>query len=284
MATSGLFGLAITLSIVGQSGPASPTPQPASQPVGQPVSQPIPRQSTEDQDAKTIADLKALRTIDDARRGPDSRRDEILNRKRLQQVDAGAEDRSPLDVSLRNMQPELMAMPIGFSKVYVDPADPTQYVRADGALFAVFPYSIYKRTKKGRIALIPTSTIFRIGMPAHMYVEPRTDPFEGASPERKDGLLGDGPSAGGRMNTRVNLFLGAVSNATGHEPRSMDTSAFRRQATSEDDRSVSVNSGRDEPDFAHRELPTFLRDESYRRAFFESLRQRRPTGTSTAAG
>lgn len=272
-----------TLCLLSMLAQAPPAPTPPAGTGTQRVAEPIERRPTEEMDDRTRADLKSQREIDNLRRGPDAHRDQILQRQRLQPVDAGVEDRSTLDVSLRNMQPELSAMPTGFSRVYVDPVDPEQYVRADGALYAVFPFSEYKRTKKGTLVLIPTSTIFRIGRRAHFPMMQRPDPFMDAAPERIDARSPVMPSTGERMDTRVNLFRGTGQVTTSTPAvrannESRDASRVEQDPTSgEGDRAISQNEPRDEPDFANRTLPEFLTNESYRRAFFESLRERRPT-------
>ena len=271
------LGTACLLSILAQVPPAPPA---SSGTIAQRAAEPIERRPTEEMDERTRADLKSQREVDNLRRGPDAHRDQILQRQRLQPVDAGVEDRSTLDVSLRNMQPELMAIPTGFSRVYVDPVDPEQYIRADGALYAVFPFSEYRKTKKGTVVLIPTSTIFRIGPRAHYSMVQRPDPFLDAAPERVDSRSPVTPSTGGRMDTRVNLFRGtgqvtAATPAVRARNETRDASRVERDPTSgEGDRAISQNEPREEPDFANRTLPEFLTNESYRRAFFESLRTR----------
>lgn len=263
--------IALAALIVAQAGSPSGSPAGTSGGSGtgtvtpQPVSQPFPRRSIDDADARAAAELRSHRELDDRKRGPDAMRDEILHRRRLQPVDAGAEDRNALDTSLRDLQPEAMAMPTGFTRVYVDPANPGQYVRANGALYAVFPYSEYQRTKKhGTIALIPTSTIFRIGLPARMPIEVREDPFQGAAPERHDERRSQIGAGVGRIDTRLDLYRGDDGAQAG------------RRAAAQESRALAIDQPRDEPDFGHRSLPTFLTDESYRRAFFASLRERRP--------
>ncbi len=71
-------------------------------------------------------------------------------------------DTSSLATSLRVMEPGLQA-PSGFSQVYRVPGAQGQFMRADGALFAVFPQSNYVQFRGMDIPVIPAGTVFHIG-------------------------------------------------------------------------------------------------------------------------
>lgn len=88
---------------------------------------------------------------------------------RLQPVDAGVADRSPLAVSQRVVPTDLRA-PSAFDRVYrldggMQPAGQqrTYYARKQGALTAVFPQSQYFDTSIGSIPEVPAGTVFYIG-------------------------------------------------------------------------------------------------------------------------
>lgn len=82
----------------------------------------------------------------------------------LEIVDPGMADISPLSTSLRQLDHGL-AIPTDFEHVYRLPGDRDRFVRADGALFAVFPQSEYAPTRFGDVPLIPANTVFYIGAP-----------------------------------------------------------------------------------------------------------------------
>lgn len=84
------------------------------------------------------------------------------NRPRLEIVDAGREDVGPLGTSLRS-DPVDQRLPTGFERVYRVPGSSTLLMRGNGALFAVFEESVYRRSG----AALPPGTVFHIGMPDH---------------------------------------------------------------------------------------------------------------------
>lgn len=268
----------VLLLVLAADGPVPPIPTPGAgtgtQGSGGPVqrsSQPLPVRPIESEDEAARNAKREYLAAEQRRRGPDGNRDEILNRTRLQPVDSEIEDRSALDVSLRTTQPEMLAMPMGFSRVYVDPANPDRYVRANGALFVTFPFSEYKRTKKGTKAEIPAGTSFRIGMPAHYDMPERPSPFAGAAPERIDQLYAEDRQREMRVNTRLDMYRGDGRTEPAPGPRSVNHNERR-----DEQRDESVL-GRESA------LPAILTDEAYRRDFFESLRKRPTTGKSSAA-
>lgn len=278
-----LTPLALVLLALAAQNPA-PAPGTGSAPAarqeseGQSVHRPLPSRPVPDADGTVdeaqVDEQRELRALDDRRRGPDARRNEILRRRPLQPVDLGVEDRSTLDASLRLTQPEMQSMPLGFSRVYVDPMDPTRYVRANGALYAVFDHSEYRRAKKGMQTLVPQGTLFRIGLPARF--EPVVDPFADAAKERANGLRSEQRGEAVRIDQRIDLYRGESFAEASPTPRTLVRESRR------DEGMPAVRSG-------EATRPRFLDDESYRRQFFESLRQRsaereRPTTETSPAG
>ena len=97
-------------------------------------------------------------------------------RPRLQMLEAGIEDRGGIEKSLRVL-PVDMRLPTAFQSVYRVPAggsfggpagatsSDASMMRGNGALFAVFPRSLYRRTVAGNIPLTPAGTVYHIGMP-----------------------------------------------------------------------------------------------------------------------
>jgi hypothetical protein len=81
-------------------------------------------------------------------------------RPRLDIVDAGREDVGPLATSLR-ADPVDQRLPTGFDRVYRVPGSESLLMRGNGALFAVFEESVYRRAG----AALPPGTVFHIGMP-----------------------------------------------------------------------------------------------------------------------
>ncbi|MEY5060498.1 MAG: hypothetical protein RIS45_419 [Planctomycetota bacterium] len=85
-------------------------------------------------------------------------------RPELEVVDQGVEDRGGFEKSLRVL-PLDMRVPTGFQQVYRVPGREDLLMRGNGALFAVFPRSVYQRTPIGTIPLAPADVHFSIGMP-----------------------------------------------------------------------------------------------------------------------
>jgi len=85
-------------------------------------------------------------------------------RPELEVVDQGVEDRGGFEKSLRVL-PLDMRVPTGFQQVYRVPGREDLLMRGNGALFAVFPRSVYQRTVIGTIPLAPADVHFSIGMP-----------------------------------------------------------------------------------------------------------------------
>lgn len=79
-------------------------------------------------------------------------------------LDQAVEDTSVLSTSLRKIDWDTR-YPVGFENVYRIPGHDDKLMRADGALYAIFPQSVYANTAYGDIPLIPHDTVFSIGWP-----------------------------------------------------------------------------------------------------------------------
>ena len=80
----------------------------------------------------------------------------------LRPIEQGVADVSPLSESLRVLELNLQ-QPIDFAEVYRVPGRTDWLMRASGALFAVFPQSVYSSTRIGTMPVIPNNTVFYIG-------------------------------------------------------------------------------------------------------------------------
>ncbi len=89
----------------------------------------------------------------------------LLRAPGLVPLDAGFEDRGGLQVSTRVVAPDLR-LPLGFQRVYAIPGDPKHFTRGDGAIFAVFPRSVYRPASGGGQPMLPPSTVFQFGDPS----------------------------------------------------------------------------------------------------------------------
>lgn len=111
-------------------------------------------------------------------------------------VDERIEDVSPLAVSLRESRPSLR-QPADFGRVYRFQDGTNRLTRAQGALYAVFPRSVYASDKDGNVfPVVPPGTVFYIGPPAG---------FTAATAHR-DATGRDGAGSGridGRLDARV---------------------------------------------------------------------------------
>lgn len=85
-------------------------------------------------------------------------------RPELEVVDQGVEDRGGFEKSLRVL-PLDMRVPTGFQQVYRVPGREDLLMRGNGALYAVFPRSVYQRTPVGAVPIVPADVHFSIGMP-----------------------------------------------------------------------------------------------------------------------
>ena len=115
-------------------------------------------------------------------------------RSRLDIVDAGREDVGPLATSLR-ADPVDQRLPTGFDRVYRVPGSESLLMRGNGALFAVFEESVYRRSG----AVLPPGTVFHIGMPDLRPTEyglghpPGEAEMKATAAVGRPGAIGNGP-------------------------------------------------------------------------------------------
>jgi hypothetical protein len=106
-------------------------------------------------------------------------------RDELETVDAGTEDVGPLGTSLRQTAYD-PRLPAGFSRVYRVPGDARKFMRGNGALFAIFPASVYRRTSRGGVPVTPPGTVYRIGMPGDLHLAPEAHAERELAPLQRD--------------------------------------------------------------------------------------------------
>jgi hypothetical protein len=112
---------------------------------------------------------------------------------RLEVVEQGVADRGGIETSTRVLPVDLR-LPTGFGVVYRSPEGDGRLMRGNGALFAVFPRSLYRRTAMGAVPVVPAGVVYSIGMPGG-------HDFPGGSLVR-EGEAQSSPSAG-RVDLRV---------------------------------------------------------------------------------
>ncbi len=81
----------------------------------------------------------------------------------FEEVDAGRDDTGGIATSLRRLPLDLR-LPAGFDRVYRVPGREDLYMRANGALYAVFPKSEYRASGRGVVPVTPTDVVYRIGL------------------------------------------------------------------------------------------------------------------------
>jgi len=216
-----------------------------------------------------------LAEAEDRRRGPDSRRDQILGRPNaLQAVEQGVEDINTLGASLRQLQLESSAAPMDFQRVYRVPGEPGKLMRGDGALIAVFPFSEYQSTKKGPLAVVPAATVFRIGQLTAFRARRVDDPFQDAPTGRMERRVPATTSIGGeadtssRIDRRIDMQRADVTAAL---PPTNPIAARGSPIAARDSQESRTLAPLDPR--LHGPLPRIIADEDYRRAFFQSLRR-----------
>ena len=107
----------------------------------------------------------------------------------LEPVIATVEDISPLLTTLQQPQDDARD-PLGFSRVYRSSLLPGQFVRASGALWAVFPKSEYVAVQdEGIRAVVPENAVFYIGGPPDYVIEASRRPAPRVSPLRRNTRL-----------------------------------------------------------------------------------------------
>jgi len=123
-------------------------------------------------------------------------------------LDEAIEDVHALSTSLRLVEQGL-DRGNGFDRVYRVPGETGRLMRVQGGLFAVFPESVYKRDKKGKVfPQIPGGTIFYLGHLPEPDNEMTPPPSRGRIVTRIDALR-----AGPVPATRV---TSARPTGTGH--------------------------------------------------------------------
>ena len=85
--------------------------------------------------------------------------------EKFERVDEGAEDQTPLSVSLRQRELGLQSA-TEFNHVYRVPGRDDLFMRVDGGLYAVFERSFYVPFPAGVFPVVPNNTVFHIGRPA----------------------------------------------------------------------------------------------------------------------
>ena len=106
----------------------------------------------------------------------------------LEVVDAGSEDVGALGTSLRHSAHDAR-LPTAGQRVYRVPGDDGKLMRGNGALFAVFPESVYRRTARGTVAVAPPGTVFHIGMPGELHLAPEKPKERVLAPGQIDGRV-----------------------------------------------------------------------------------------------
>ena len=125
-------------------------------------------------------------------------------------IDQGVSDISPLSASLIHNAVDLRAVR-QFDLVYPVPGRPDMLMRQSGALSAVFPYSDYKMTNEGSVAvLIPAGTVFYIG-PATGKVVPSF--YSSVRPPRAAGIA---PMTTQRVTQPVSRVVRKAARITQH--------------------------------------------------------------------
>ena len=110
-------------------------------------------------------------------------------RDNLEAVDAGTEDVGALGTSFREPAHD-SRLPTGFQRVYRVPGDEGKLMRGNGALFAVFPESVYRRSARGTAPIAPPGTVFHIGMPGDLHLSPAPQAQRVLVPGQIDGRVG----------------------------------------------------------------------------------------------
>jgi hypothetical protein len=138
-------------------------------------------------------------------------------------VDQGREDVGALGTSLR-MEGVDMRLPAGFQRVYRVPGRDDLLMRGNGALFAIFPESVYRATRNGRVAVAPPGTVYSIGMPGALHTQPIAPPQPTFAPGQFDGRVD------GAMHARVDGSASRVdARVVLMDERMSTTEAQRRQ-------------------------------------------------------
>jgi hypothetical protein len=145
-------------------------------------------------------------------------------------IDQTVSDLNPLSASFRHMTIDLR-MPTGFKSVYTVPGRDDLLMRANGSVYAVFPYSVYNFSKKGKSPEIPASTVFYIGQPPG--AETGTSAMMAATPPaRVRSLLG--PMTISPATLATPTTLGPTANINGQHGDQIVMQDFRTKGTRTD--------------------------------------------------
>lgn len=125
----------------------------------------------------------------------------------LEAVDPGIEDVSALGTSLR-VPAHDARLPTGFQRVYRVPGQDGMLMRGNGALFAVFPESVYRRSPRGATPIAPPGTVFHIGMPGDVHHAPPPPAARALAPGQVDGRVStrvgpDAPAGAARIGAPI---------------------------------------------------------------------------------
>lgn len=120
----------------------------------------------------------------------------------LEIVEPVVGDTGPLATNLRQPTHDFR-LPTGFQRVYRVPGEKGMLMRGNGALFAVFPESVYAPTARGALPVTPPGTVYRFGMPGALHFAPSAS---GAATESQQRFgAGDGASARSRIDLHRDL-------------------------------------------------------------------------------
>jgi hypothetical protein len=204
-------------------------------------------------------------------------------------AEPGIDDRNALSEGLRSLQVDAAGAPISFSRVYRMPAMGDRFVRGNGALYAVFPYSQYKRVEKNKVkgieAMVPSGTVFMIGAKPEWFIEDEEPTGQaGSAGQRMEGdLPGSAPPGSASLAAQLRKDYRRVEIP---RPPRGEAAIARAETRIEprDELARSAESRRPTP-----LGPRFVQDEQYRRAFFAALLEREdpkavpPTEPASAA-
>lgn len=213
---------------------------------------------------------------------------------KLYRVDSDLDGRDPLALSLRNPRID-MASPLNFDDLYAVEGRNDIFVRRSGAVYAVFPRSLYvKKAKGGERSVVPAGTTYSFGFPCGLLAPRENDaPSSPAAVtdriELREDADASGPSLVPRLTHRLDLSAGRPEPSTSSAPReaawpssagspsagthaSGDATDPVRGDASGGVSSTSSTSAWQATDRATSEaMPKFVADESYRRGRLGSL-------------
>jgi hypothetical protein len=149
-------------------------------------------------------------------------------------VDAGREDTGDLATSIRRLPLDLR-LPTGFDRVYRVPGRDDLYMRANGALYAVFPKSEYRATRSGERPVTPTDVVYRIGLAPEGPLVPPPAPNAARIDRRIDARIAAAPTpATEPMGSGARGDRGTDPSPPAPTTRDTDPAARSRAATDPD--------------------------------------------------